>query len=102
MMKVIYNAMSSTLLYYRKEPEKLRVLLLELIGASAAKIGGGTIHSSLTIKPRKKLFGLSGQFKVVFLILDELSMVSSDLWTDVDSTLGEIFMLITEKQFAGL
>ena len=74
----------------------------ELIGASAAKIGGGTIHSSLTIKPRKKLFGLSGKFKVVFLILDELSMVSSDLWTDVDSTLGEIFMLITEKQFAGL
>ena len=42
------------------------------------------------------------KFKVVFLILDELSMVSSDLWTDVDSTLGEIFMLITEKQFAGL
>ena len=101
-MKVIYNAISLTLLYYRKEPEKLRVLLLGLIGASAAKIGGGTIHSSFTIKPRKKLFGLSGKSKVVFLILDELSMVSSDLWTDVDSTLGEKFMLITEKQFAGL
>ena len=31
------------------------------------------------------------------LIIDELSMVSSDLWTDIDSRLGEIFMLILEK-----
>ena len=36
-----------------------------------------------------------------FLIIDELSMVSSDLCTDIDSRLGEIFM-IPEKAFAGL
>ena len=36
------------------------------------------------------------------LIIDELSMVSNDLWTDIDSRLGEIFMIIPEKAFAGL
>ena len=35
-------------------------------------------------------------------IIDELSMVSNDLWTDIDSRLGEIFMIIPEKAFAGL
>ena len=36
-----------------------------------------------------------------FLITDELSMVSSDLWVDINSRLQEIIM-ITEKTFAGL
>ena len=40
--------------------------------------------------------------EVKFLIIDELSMVSSDLWTDIDSRLGEIFMTIREKAFAAL
>ena len=39
---------------------------------------------------------------MTFLIIDELSMVSSDLWTDIDSRLGEIFMMIPEKTFAAL
>ena len=29
-------------------------------------------------------------------------MISSDLWTDIDSRLGEIFMMISEKAFVGL
>ena len=29
-------------------------------------------------------------------------MVLSDLWTDIDSYLGEMFMMIPEKTFAGL
>ena len=29
-------------------------------------------------------------------------MVSSNLWTNIDSRLGEIFMIIPEKAFAGL
>ena len=37
-----------------------------------------------------------------FLITDEVSMVSSDLWTDIDSRLREIFMIISEEAFAGL
>ena len=40
--------------------------------------------------------------EVTLLIIDELSMVSSDLWADIDSMLGEIFMMFTEKPFAGL
>ena len=36
------------------------------------------------------------------LIIDELSMVSSDFWTDINSKMGEIFMMIPEKAFAGL
>ena len=35
------------------------------------------------------------------MIIDELSMVSSDSGTDIDSRLGEIFMF-PEKTFAGL
>ena len=35
-----------------------------------------------------------------FLITDDLSVVSSDLWTDIDSRLGEVFM-IPKKSFAG-
>ena len=37
-----------------------------------------------------------------FLVIDELSMVSSELWTDVDPSMEEIFMMIPEKAFAGL
>ena len=29
-------------------------------------------------------------------------MVSSDLWSDIDSKLGETFMMIPEKVFAAL
>ena len=36
-----------------------------------------------------------------FLIINELTMVSSDLWVDINSMLQEIFMMIIEKAFAG-
>ena len=36
------------------------------------------------------------------LIIDELFMVSSDLWTDINSRLGEIFIMFPEKAFADL
>ena len=31
-----------------------------------------------------------------------MNLVSSDLWTDIDSGLGETFMMIPKKAFAGL
>ena len=108
---MIYNTTSKTLFYHCKDPEKPRVLLLGPTGISAVNIGGTTIHSGLRIKPGTNLFGLNDKSKaalrnrlseVKFLITDELSMVSSDLWTDIDSRLGEIFMTICEKAFAGL
>ena len=36
------------------------------------------------------------------LMIDELSTVSSNLWTNTDWRLGEIFRMIPEKAFAGL
>ena len=36
------------------------------------------------------------------LIIQKLPLVSSDLWTEVDSRLREIFMMLPEKDFAGL
>ena len=61
-------------------------------------ISGTTIHSVLGIKLRTKLLGLNGKFnaalrnrlsEVKLLIIDELSMASSDLWTDIDSKLED-------------
>ena len=50
LVKVIYNAISKTLLYYFKDPEKPRILFLGSTGISAVNIGGATIHSGLGIK----------------------------------------------------
>ena len=111
LVKVMYSTMSKPLLYHCKDPEKPRVFLLGPTGISAVNIGGPTIRSCLAIKPGTKLQGLNGKSKaalknrlseVKLLIIDELSMVSSDLLTDIDSRLGEIFMMIYEKAFAGL
>ena len=105
LVKVICNAISKTLLYHCKDPEKPRVLLLGPAGISAVNIGGTTIHSGLGIKPGTNLLGLNDKSKAVLrnrlsvvklLIIDEFSMVSSDLWTDIDSRLEEIFMMILD------
>ena len=36
------------------------------------------------------------------LLIDKLYIVSKDLWTDIDSRLEEIFIMILEEAFAGL
>ena len=111
LVNVMYNAISKTLLYHCKDPEKCRVLLLNPTGTSAVNIGGTTIHLGICIKPGIKLLGLNDKSKVAlrnklsevkFLIIDELSMVSSDLWIDINSRLKEIFMMIPERAFAAL
>ena len=37
-----------------------------------------------------------------FLIIDEVSMASSDLWIDIDSRFEEIFLMFPLKAFAGV
>ena len=110
-MKVIYNAILKTLLYHRKDPEKPKVLLLEPTGISVVSIGGSTFQSGLGIKPGIKLLDLNAKSKaalrnrlseVKFLIIDELSMVWSSLWTDIEPSLRVIFAMISKKAFAGL
>ena len=53
LVKLIYNAISKTLLYHCKDPEKPRVLFLGPTGISAVNKGGTTIHSGLVIKPEQ-------------------------------------------------
>ena len=75
-------------------------------------IGRSTIHSGLGFKLGAKLLGLNDKSKaalrnrlseVTFLIIDDFfSMVSSDLWTDIYSRLGKIFIMLPEKAIAGL
>ena len=92
LVKVIYKAILTTLLYHFKDPDKARVLLLGPTGTSA--VGGTTIHSGLAIKPGTNVLGLNDKYKtalrnrlseVKLLIIDKLSRVSSDLWTDIYS-----------------
>ena len=85
--------------------------MLGATGIAAVNIVGTIIHSGLRIKPGIKQLCLNDKSKaalrnrlseVKFLIIDELSMVSSDLWTDIDWRLREIFVMIPKKKFAGL
>ena len=63
LVKVIYNAVSKTLLYHCKDPENPRVLLLGPTRISVINVGGTTIHSGFGIKPETKLLGLNGKSK---------------------------------------
>ena len=97
--------------YHCKDPEKTRVILLGPTGISAVNIAGTIIHSGVAIKPGTTLLGLNDMSKaalrnrlsgVKLLIIGELSMVSDDLWTDIDSRLAEISIMIPEKAFSDL
>ena len=81
------------------------------IGVSPVNISWAIINSGLKIKPGTKLLDLNDKCKANLrngssglkcLIVDELSLVSSNLWTDIDSRLGELFLMILEKAFADL
>ena len=63
LVKVIYNAISKTLLYHRKDPEKQRVPLLGPTVISAVNMVGSTNHSGLATKPGMKLLGLNNKSK---------------------------------------
>ena len=63
------------------------------------------------MKPGTKLLGLNDKFRATlrnglseakFLVIDKHSTVSSNLWIDFDSRLGEMFMMIPEKVFPSL
>ena len=89
-MKIINNALSKNLLFNWKDPGKPRVLLLKSTRISAVNIGWKTIHLALRIKPGAKLLGCSDKSKtslrnevseVKLIMIDEISMISSELWT---------------------
>ena len=59
LLKMIYKAISQTLLYCCKNSEKLRLFLLGSTGISAINIYGTTVHSSPGSKLGTKLLGLN-------------------------------------------
>ena len=85
------------MLYCCKDSEKPTFFLLRPTVKSLVNINRTTIHSGLGIKPGTKLLGLNDKSQVdlrnrlsevKLLIIDELSMVTSDLRTDKDPRLG--------------
>ena len=106
----MYNPVSKILLSSFKEWVNFRFFLLEPTGISAANIGGTAIHSALEIKPEAKLSGFSDKAnaslrnelsEVKLLMIDEISLVSGDLWTDIDARLTKIFSTSIGLPFAG-
>ena len=84
-------------------PEKPYVFRLGSTGISAVNIGCTTIHSALGINPGPKLLGLSDNMKaslrsrlseVMMVLIDELSMVLSDLFYQVHVRLQQIFCVL--------
>ena len=93
MRKIIYNVVSKILLYHCRKPEKLRV-----------ETGETTIHSGLpisSVSSGTKLLSLKDKSNAALrnrlsdknsVVIDELSMVSSDLWTAIKARLGELLI----------
>ena len=107
----MYNAVSKTLLVNCKETKKSRALLLRSTGISVVNIGGTTVHFALRIKLGAKLSGLSIKGKasirnklseVNFFMINEISMVFSDLWTEIGFRLPDIFSTSIELPFGDI
>ena len=110
-IKTIYQAVTKTLLYHSSDLDKPRVLLLGPTGISAVNINGTTIHSGLGIPLHGNMQSLSQKQKaylknklseVKLIIIDEISMVSSDLFLRIHNRLLEIFDCKTGEPFAGI
>ena len=103
--------MNKVLGYKGGHAHKPRILLLAPTGVAAININGTTIHSGLGINVGSKLYPLNDQQRaalrnklseVRLIIIDEISMVSSVLFYQVNQQLNEIFGYSGNEPFAGL
>jgi len=109
LLTTIYHSVTKVLMYRSGQPDKKRILVLALTGVAAINVNGTTIHSSLTIPTRGKLFPLNDKAKtslrlslscIELIIIDEISMVSSGLFRNVDVRLREV-LIACDKPFGG-
>ena len=93
------------------KPHLPRVLLLAHTGKAASLIGGTTICGAFDFKfgiettssSDKKLAELRENLsELKLIIIDEMSLVSSDMLYKIDSKLKEIYPLTKELPFAGI
>ena len=110
-IKKFFQALTKTLLYHSNNPEKVRVLLSGPTGISAVNINGTTIHSGLEITSHGKYNKLGHKQKAYLrnklrelkvIIIDEISMVSSEFFYQVHSRLIEIFDCKIDEPFSGI
>ena len=95
------------MLYHGKDPEKPRFRLLGPTRTSTVNIGGATIHSGFGIKPGTRLLDLNGKSKatfrnrlshVKFLIIYEISLVSSDIHKSDGNYPKDPLHMLTENE----
>ena len=110
-IKTIFQTLTKKLLYHSNNSDKIRVLLLAPTGISAVNIKGATIHSCLGIISYGKYNKLGHKLKAYLrnklselkvIIIDEISMVSSELFYQVHSRLIDIFDCKADEPFAGI
>ena len=97
LIKTIYMSISNVLIYKGGHPEKPRILLLAPTGVAAINIDGTAIHTALGITVGSKLYPFNDRQRgilqnklaeVKFIIIDEISMVSSVLFYQVHQRLN--------------
>ena len=111
LIKTMFLSLNKILRYKGSDADKPRILLHAPTGVAAININGTTIHSGLGINVGSKLYPLNDQQRaalrnklseVRLIIIDEISMVSSVLFYQVNQRLNEIFGYSGNEPFAGL
>ena len=116
LIKTIDASLNKTLNYKSQSLDKIKVLKLAPTGVAASNIGGNTIHSSLGILlnigsmqvpklSNKRRSDLRLQYEnLKVIIIDEISMVSNNLFLHTHQRLLDIFGYTNncDKPYAGL